>query len=188
MLSTDRFEAISTIKRLYRSGHTKLTAIADFENGRGKIYFRSATRFGTRSRIVFRTLNPGQSCEPWVVELNSMIAEHTPEVKAPSQVEANRILVSSRDRYLPQLRKMLSYHAETGVFTWLIQPTARMKVGDVAGCKVGRSGNLQIQINGWRYMAHELAWAFHYGAFATSRVHHRDGNSNAITNLYVGKK
>ena len=51
----------------------------------------------------------------------------------------------------------LDYNPDTGVFTWIISPAARIKPGAIAGGKTGR-GYWHISIKGRRISAHYLAW------------------------------
>ncbi len=57
-----------------------------------------------------------------------------------------------------QLKELLSYDQETGVFTRLDGQNA----GKVAGAI--NKGYLRIRINGKRYYAHRLAWLYVHGA------------------------
>lgn len=86
-----------------------------------------------------------------------------------------------------QLRDLLDYDPETGVFTWArtVSPTGRK--GNVAGCKskAGNSFYWKIRIKRKLYNAHRLAWLYVHGEWPTDEIDHidRNGLNNAIANL-----
>lgn len=55
------------------------------------------------------------------------------------------------------LRKLLTYDAETGLFVWLVDRANLAKAGDTAGTS-GPAGYVYIMIGGRRYRAHRLAF------------------------------
>lgn len=83
-----------------------------------------------------------------------------------------------------ELRQILHYDPETGVFTWLIKPSARTDAGSVAGSDNG-SGYLAIGYKRKRYYCHRLAVLWMTGEWPEDRVDHRDGDThnNAWGNL-----
>jgi len=83
------------------------------------------------------------------------------------------------------LRLILSYDADTGLFTWLIPNCMRMKPGDRAGCANGKTGYVEIHIQGKKYKAHRLAWMYVYGAWPLQDIDHINGvpGDNRIANL-----
>ena len=88
-----------------------------------------------------------------------------------------------------QLRHLLSYCADTGVFTWNIQ-RGRARVGDVAGYVAkNRLGYewAQIRLLGVLYPAHRLAWLHHYGSAPGGSIDHinQDSTDNRIENLRI---
>lgn len=82
-----------------------------------------------------------------------------------------------------ELRGLLHYSPETGVFTWRAN-TRNSKSGDIAGNVHGR-GYRRIKINGTLYKAHRLAWLYVYGQWPDGQVDHinRDKTDNRIANL-----
>jgi len=85
------------------------------------------------------------------------------------------------------LKKVLSYNPETGVFVWLVRPCKAVKAGDVAGCVEKRIGYNTIGISGKVYKAHRLAWLYVHGEWPTGLIDHINGkkDDNRIVNLRV---
>jgi len=83
-----------------------------------------------------------------------------------------------------RLREALSYDQETGIFTWLVSPNFRVKVGDAAGCG-HHTGYRRIVIDGVSHQAHRLAWLYVQGYFPTNIMDHINGDraDNRIFNL-----
>lgn len=83
-----------------------------------------------------------------------------------------------------EIAEVLSYSAETGVFTWSSNRRGGARVGDIAGT-VKRGGYVQINVLGRLCYAHRLAWLFATGAWPTGYIDHIDGNpsNNRIDNL-----
>lgn len=91
-----------------------------------------------------------------------------------------------------RLRELLSYNAETGVFTWLRRSeNSRLdKIFNArfSGAKAGSpnsNGYLLIGIKGRLYPAHRLAWLWVHGTMPADQIDHIDGNraNNALANL-----
>lgn len=84
-----------------------------------------------------------------------------------------------------RLKELVSYHPETGLFTWIKPPINRwVEVGDVAGSSTNK-GYCQLMLSGKTYSQHRLAWLYVYGYFPESLIDHINGcpGDNSITNL-----
>ncbi len=83
-----------------------------------------------------------------------------------------------------QLREAMSYDPESGLLVWLIRPSKRVHIGDIAGRKMA-SGYIQIKLFNKYYMAHRLAWLHYYGVWPSQRIDHinRIKTDNRIANL-----
>ena len=82
------------------------------------------------------------------------------------------------------LRSILNYDQETGIFTWKVSTSNRVKVGDVAGCPDGK-GYLLISVHSRLYKAHRLAWLYMNGTWPEDQIDHinRIRADNRILNL-----
>jgi len=87
-----------------------------------------------------------------------------------------------------ELKKLLHYDPETGIFTHLTRRTNAIKIAQIAGTKhVSKSGKtyVRIKIAGERHLAHVLVWLYIYGCFPKGDIDHINGNGqdNKLINL-----
>ena len=82
------------------------------------------------------------------------------------------------------LRSILHYDPATGIFTWKVSTSNRIKVGDIAGCP-GGGGYPQIRAQRRLHQAHRLAWLYVYGEWPKGQIDHinRNRSDNRISNL-----
>jgi hypothetical protein len=83
-----------------------------------------------------------------------------------------------------ELKRVLTYEADTGLFRWLVPTNRQVVNGAVAGRKT-TTGYWNICINKKRYMAHRLAWLYVYGRWPADQIDHINRNriDNRIANL-----
>lgn len=84
---------------------------------------------------------------------------------------------------IEQVKELLDYNPETGIFTWKTNVSKNVKVGSVAGTL--SSGYIRIRIHGKGYYAHRLAWLLTYGTLPKDQIDHINGirTDNRICNL-----
>ena len=70
-----------------------------------------------------------------------------------------------------ELKEVLEYNPDTGLFTWIKSNGLRVKVGSVAGTRDG-NGYRRVTINRQRYMEHRLAYLYMTGNFPKNEIDH----------------
>ena len=83
-----------------------------------------------------------------------------------------------------QLKELLHYDPDTGIFTNLVTRNGRALIGDQAGY-LRPTGYVIITLNYKRYRAHRLAWLYMYGVWPKDQLDHinRVSHDNRIANL-----
>lgn len=83
-----------------------------------------------------------------------------------------------------KLKELLHYCPDTGVFTWRVAASKRVRVGEVAG-SFNTLGYARIAVNGKLYGSHRLAWLYMHGEFPTDHIDHinRVPGDNRLCNL-----
>lgn len=84
-----------------------------------------------------------------------------------------------------ELKRLLHYNPETGVFTWRVNTGTKKLVGQVAGCLSSQDRNQLVRVHGKLYQAHRLAWLYVHGTFPPKGLDHINGvrDDNRISNL-----
>jgi len=83
-----------------------------------------------------------------------------------------------------ELKELLHYNPETGIFTRKTHLNKHCKINDIAGHKT-KHGYVTISIKSKTYYAHRLAWLYVYGEMPKNVIDHINGNGmdNKIINL-----
>lgn len=79
---------------------------------------------------------------------------------------------------------VLDYDPDTGVFTNRITRNPRALIGTEAG-SLKANGYIEVQIGGFKYKAHRLAWFYEYAKWPVGLIDHKDRvrHNNSISNL-----
>lgn len=85
---------------------------------------------------------------------------------------------------LEDLKRVLTYNPETGIFIWAERTGRRVKAGDLAGAKTAH-GYIAIRVYRKNYLAHRLAYFYVNGKWPEQFIDHINGirNDNRIENL-----
>jgi hypothetical protein len=79
-----------------------------------------------------------------------------------------------------ELKRLLHYDPETGVFTWNVKRSNKVKIFSVAGSTQTMSHNkktyIRIKIHNKKYFAHRLAHLYITGYWPEDQIDHIDGN------------
>jgi hypothetical protein len=82
-----------------------------------------------------------------------------------------------------ELKELLNYNPETGIFTWKVSPARQVFFGDIAGTK-RKDGYIQIKVKNELILSHRLAWIYMYG-YLPKYIDHINGqrDDNRIINI-----
>ncbi len=78
-----------------------------------------------------------------------------------------------------ELKKLLHYDPDTGVFTWIVKTRGYkygMEAGDIKTCKKWGKSYRRISLKYKRYYAHRLVFIYMTGSFPVNEVDHINGN------------
>lgn len=83
-----------------------------------------------------------------------------------------------------ELKELLNYNQDTGVFSWKVKKRGTRGINNQAG-HTRKNKYVVISINKKDYLAHRLAWLYVNGIFSKEYIDHIDNNpsNNAINNL-----
>ena len=70
-----------------------------------------------------------------------------------------------------QLKKLLHYNHNTGIFTRIKRTSNSVKVGDIAGWN-DSNGYIKISVQNKSYRAHRLAWLYMTGKWPKDKIDH----------------
>ena len=86
-----------------------------------------------------------------------------------------------------QLKEILHYEPESGIFRWKKTTSRKIKVGQIAGTESTRGVAINSKLFGRPMLAHRLAWLYMTGGFPADGmvIDHRDRNpfNNVFSNL-----
>lgn len=86
---------------------------------------------------------------------------------------------------IPDLKQILNYDKESGIFTWKVDISRKVKCGDIAGSLHEATGYVIITYKNNKIRAHRLAWAFVNGKWPEKQIDHKnnDRSDNRYENL-----
>lgn len=92
---------------------------------------------------------------------------------------------------LEELKRLLSYDPETGVFVWASKPSRKTVIGSIAGSIDSSTGYRRIRVKDVMWYAHRIAWYMQTGedprAFTIDHIN-RDRSDNRICNLRLATR
>lgn len=75
-----------------------------------------------------------------------------------------------------RVRECLKYDLESGILTWIVSTSNRVKVGGRAGW-LGKNGYWYVDLDGKSYLVSRIIWLYMTGAWPAANIDHRDRDS-----------
>lgn len=79
-----------------------------------------------------------------------------------------------------EIKEIVKYSQETGVFIWISSRSNKIKIGDTAGNiwinQHNRKKYHRLWLSGRLYLAHRVAWIYMTGSWPNDQIDHIDGN------------
>lgn len=92
----------------------------------------------------------------------------------PEAHSGDDLMASRRPRLTQErLKEVLDYNPTTGLFTWKIQTSHRIRAGDVASA-LSDEGYIRLSIDYRRYYAQRLAWLYMTGKWPREQIDHKN--------------
>lgn len=93
--------------------------------------------------------------------------------------------MSSKRITQEELKALVAYDPETGIFTWLKNKGSRAAVGKPAGSFCKTHKYFFLRLNKKLYRAHHLVWLYVYGRFPEKDIDHinQQRDDNRLINL-----
>lgn len=91
-----------------------------------------------------------------------------------------------------RLREVLHYEPATGVFTWRMRLSNRIRVGSEAGTyrHLSRDRYRRIMVDGHLHYVHRLAWLYVHGEWPVGEIDHarRAEDDNSVSHLRLATR
>ena len=116
-------------------------------------------------------------------KFNGRIQGLVRQTPAPYQFSPQEGQMTKDDLTQSQLKELLHYDPDTGVFIWRHRPKCPRLTGRIAGSPI--LGYVSIRVLGYMYQAHRLAWLYMTGEWPLDMIDHinRHKSDNRWKNL-----